>query len=483
MKRRNFLEQSLVATASLALPQPLTFAQKDILSPETQALSIYMSEAANAKLPPEAIEHTKYHMIDTFAAIISGSELLPGQAAFNYLKKFGSKGTRTVIASKFKASPIDAALANGVMGHADETDDSHGRSRSHPGCAVVPAALACGEEFQISGIHLLNSIALGYDVGTRLLMSMGGPKFSYESHKSSHSIAGIFGAAAAAASTAKLNPQQMRWILDYTSQQSSGIAVWGRDTDHIEKAFVFGGMPARSGVTSALLVRAGWTGINDVFTGPSNFFQAYAPDAKRNILIDQLGEKFEIIQTDIKKWSVGSPIQGPLDALELIRKRSPFSTKDVVKVTVRLEPAVSKVVNNRDMPDVCLQHMMAIMLIDQTASFKASHDIQRMNDPEVLRQRAKVELIPDESLSQFLPVRVALVEVTLDNGTTLSERVEAVRGTPRNPMSQSEVLNKARDLIDPVLGKKQSLQLINACMSIEKMSTVKTLGALLQKNT
>jgi 2-methylcitrate dehydratase PrpD len=99
------------------------------------------------------------------------------------------------------ATYTNAALANGVMGHADETDDSHGRSRSHPGCAVVPAALACGEEFQISGIHLLNSIALGYDVGTRLLMSMGGPKFSYESHKSSHSIAGVFGAAAAAAST------------------------------------------------------------------------------------------------------------------------------------------------------------------------------------------------------------------------------------------------------------------------------------------
>ena len=64
--------------------------------------------------------------------------------------------------------------------------------------------------------------------------------------------AGVFGAAAAAGCCARLSAQQIRWMLDYTAQQSSGIGAWGRDTDHIEKGFVFGGMPARSGVTAAL---------------------------------------------------------------------------------------------------------------------------------------------------------------------------------------------------------------------------------------
>jgi 2-methylcitrate dehydratase PrpD len=236
------------------------------------------------------------------------------------------------------------------MGHADETDDSHCRSRSHPGCAVVPAALSCGEEFDVSGEHLLRAVTLGYDVGTRVTMAMGGPKFSYESHKSSHSIAGVFGAAAAAACTANLNAQQMRWVFDYTAQQSSGIAAWGRDTDHIEKAFVFGGMPARSGALSALVVQSGWNGIDDIFSGADNFFLAYAPDADRALLVEKLGERFEITQTDIKKWTVGSPIQGPLDAIEMIRKRRPFEASQVERVAVRLEPSVAKVVNNRDIP-------------------------------------------------------------------------------------------------------------------------------------
>jgi hypothetical protein len=325
-------------------------------------------------------------------------------------------------------------------------------------------------------------VTLGYDIGTRVVMAMGGPEFSYTSHKSSHSIAGIFGSAAAAGCAAKLNDQQMRWLLDYTSQQSSGIYAWGRDTDHIEKAFVFGGMPAKNGVTSALVVETGWNGINDIFSGADNFFLAYAPNANKNLLVDQLGQKFEITQTDIKKWTVGSPIQGPLDALELIRAKRDFSASEVDKVKVFLEPATARVVNNREIPDICLQHMVAIMLLDKTASFKAAHDVERMKNAAVLAQRAKVELVPDENLKQFMPIRVAIVEVYLKDGTVLTERVDAVRGTPRNPMNEKEVVAKASDLMAPILGLKQSNNLINTVLNIEGLKNIASLSKLLQKS-
>ena len=110
---------------------------------------------------------------------------------------------------------------------------------------------------------------------------------------------------------------------------------------------------------------------------------------------------------------------------------------------VRLAPTVGAVVDNRDMPDICLQHMVAVMLIDRTASFKAAHDKARMRDAAVLRQRAKVDLLPDPTLAALLPARVAVVEVTLTDGTRLSDRVEAVRGTVRNPMTRDEVVAKA----------------------------------------
>jgi len=446
-----------------------------------QTLSDYMAAAGSRPLPDEATEHAKHHLLDTLASMISGSELLPGQAAQRYIGAHGGKGVATIAGTMLTAAPADAALANGVMAHADETDDSHNASRSHPGCAIVPAALAVGEELGIDGARLLRAVTLGYDVGTRVVMAMGGAEFSYESSLATHSIAGTFCAAAAAACAAALNARQMRWALDYTAQQSSGIVAWRRDTDHVEKAFVFGGMTARNGVTAALVVRSDWNGVEDIFSGADNFFQAYAPKAKPERLVEKLGEKYEVVQTDIKKWTVGSPIQGPLDAIEAIRNKRSFEADQVRRVTVRLAPSVAAVVDNRDIPDICLQHMVAVMLVDKTVSFHAAHDKPRMQDGAVLRERAKVELVRDGELVQFLPVRVTVVELELPDGTRLSERISAVRGTPRNPMSRTEVMEKARDLTAPILGREKSKELIDTVYAVETVTDVRSLRPLLQR--
>src|SRR5256886_3331306 len=336
------------AITGVALSSRRAFAQASGISPAMQTLSEYMAAAGSRPLPDEATEHAKHHLIDTLAAMISGSELLPGQAAMRYIRAHGGKGAATIAGSALTAAPGDAALANGVMAHADETDDSHNASRSHPGCAVVPAALAAGEELGMDGARFLRAITLGYDIGTRVVMAMNGAAFSYESSLATHSIAGTFGAAAAAACVAGLDARQMRWLLDYTAQQSSGIVAWQRDTDHIEKSFVFAGMPARNGVTSALVVRAGWNGVDDIFSGADNFFHAYAPKAQPERLVEKLGERYEIAQTDIKKWTVGSPIQAPLDAIQAMRDKRSFEADQVQRVTVRLAPSVAAVVDNRE---------------------------------------------------------------------------------------------------------------------------------------
>jgi 2-methylcitrate dehydratase PrpD len=221
--------------------------------------------------------------------------------------------------------------------------------------------------------------------------------------------------------------------------------------------------------------------VDDVFSGSDNFFMAYAPKANPALLVEGLGSRFEVTRTDIKKWSVGSPIQGPLDAIETLRGRRAFSADEVRKVVVRLAPTVATVVDNREMPDVCLQHMVAVMLVDRGASFKAAHDRERMKDTTILRHRAKVDLVKDESLVRFLPVRVAIVEITLGDGTRLDERVEAVRGTPRNPMSRREVIEKARDLMTPVLGAPKTAKLVEAVFALNSDSSVRSLRPLLQR--
>src|SRR5277367_2464753 len=171
-------------------------------------------------------------------------------------------------------------------------------------------------------------------------MTVGVGGFQTATHISTHALSGTFGSAAAAGCAAGLNERQMRWLIDYASQQASGIKTWQRDTDHIEKAFLFAGMPARNGITAALLVQAGATGVDDVLSGQDNFLADYAPQADPGKLganiTDKLGERYEVTRTNIKKWTVGSPIQAPLDALQSLMDQHKFKADQVQKIAVRV---------------------------------------------------------------------------------------------------------------------------------------------------
>jgi 2-methylcitrate dehydratase PrpD len=398
-----------------------------------------------------------------------------------YARDFTSDKTCTIVASKMTASPPEAAFVNGMLAQADETDDSNEYSQSHPGCSIVPATLAAGEKFGIDGARFLRAVTLGYDVGPRMTISFGAIDYRNNSHKSTHAISSVFGSAAAAGCAANLSAQQMRWLLDYTAQQSSGIGAWTRDTEHMEKAFVFAGMTARNGVTSALIVHAGFDGIDDIFSGVDNYFLAYAPNAHQDELVSQLGERYEIARTNIKKWTVGSPIQAPLDCMYNIFKKGSVNTADVKSVVVRLAGTEARVVDNREMPDICLQHLVAVMLMDKTVSFKAAHDKARMKDPATLAVRAKVQLVPSEELEKMEPARQAIVEITLNNGTVLSERVNDVRGTVGNPMTREEVAQKCRDLVEPILGKANCTALIDKIWGLENVKDIRELRGVLQR--
>jgi 2-methylcitrate dehydratase PrpD len=479
MTRRSF------AAVAAAAALPLRAATTQTTSPAMARLSSYMAEAGTGPLPPEALENTKLHILDTFAAMVSGAELAPGRFAINFARAHSAEKTATVAASDVVCGAIEAAFSNAMLAHSDETDDSHAPSESHPGASVVPAALAAGEQFNIDGARFLRAVALGYDVGTRVTMTIGVGAYQTATHISTHALAGNFGSAASAGCAASLNEQQMRWLIDYASQQASGIKTWQRDTDHIEKAFLFAGMPARNGITAALLVQAGATGVDDVLSGQDNFLADYAPQADpaklAANLIDKLGERYEITRTNIKKWTVGSPIQAPLDALEIMLKRRPFDADQVQSVTVRVASSDGALVNNREMPDICMQHMIAVMLIDKTASFKAAHDKARMQDPAVLKQRAKVQLIGDAELERHMPAREAIVDVALTDGTHLTETVKAVRGTAQNPMPREEVVAKCRDLLIPILGADRAARLIQTTLALETLKSVRELRPLLQR--
>src|SRR5262252_84611 len=402
--------------------------EQEQISPVMRELSVYIASALRRPLPVAVVEKSKHHILDTIAAMMSGSRLAPGRNAIAYVKTLGGVKEACVVGSSIITTAGNAALANGMLAHADETDDSHAPSLTHPGCGIVPAALAMAERERRNGAALLRAVTLGYDVGCRLTQSLDAYEFRNDGH-STHSFGPMFGAAAAAGALARLGERQVRHLLSFTAQQASGISCWMRDGEHVEKAFDFGGMPARNGVAAATMVAHGFTGVDDVFAGERNFFVAYGREPNVEALTHGLGATYEILNTNIKRWSVGSPIQAPLDSLRALIQTHHIKAQDVDKLVVRVAHQGANTVDNRDMPDICMQHMCAIMVIDGKVTFASSHDEKRMRNRKVLALRSRIELRGDDTLSAAMPSRQGIVELSLSDGRKLSQHTKAVRGT------------------------------------------------------
>ena len=442
-------------------------------------LSQYIADAGARSLPEAVVEKAKHHILDTIAAMVSGARLKPGEMAIKFIRTQGGIAEAQVIGADFLTTAINAATANGFMAHADETDDQHGPSFTHPGAAIVPAALAVAERENSSGEAFLRAVVVGYDVCCRLARFMVTGDNRPRGH-ATHSVGGTFGATVAAASLMKLNPRQVRYALAYAGQQASGITTWVQDAEHVEKAFVFGGMGARNGVMGALFVQQGFSGEEDVFSGAGNFLESFCQGiGALPEWIDNLGSHYEIIETNIKSFCVGFPLQAPADAMTSLIQEHKVTAEQVKKVDVHLPPQAAQLVNNRTMPDVNCQYIMAVMLLDGKLDFEAAHAYERMADPKVLEVQRRVNLIEDLRFTAEEKKQPGLVRIHLADGRTLEKYVPVFKGKAENPMNREEVAVKTLDLIQDILGKDRSDVLLRMIWGLEKMGSVRELRPLL----
>jgi 2-methylcitrate dehydratase PrpD len=441
-------------------------------------VSSYVSESGTVVVPAEVAQRAKHHILDTLTAMVTGAKFKVGRLAIDFAKSQGGVEEAQVVGSNFVTTAINAALANGIMAHADETDDSHEPSGTHPGCAIVPAALAIAERQQADGAIFLKGVVAGYDIGCRLNQALDRYKLSDSGH-STHAIGGVFGASAASASILRLASEEVRYVFDYTAQQASGVRHWVRDSEHIEKAFVFGGMPARSGVMAALLVASGFTGVWDCFSGERNFLEIFSTNPQPQRLVEGLGRHFEVMAANIKKYPVGSPIQAPLDALTVLIGRHKLNAGDVEGILVRM-PSI-RTVNDREMPDINLQYILAVTLLDGHLSFEAAHSYERMNDPAVIEIKKRIRLKAEPELRTPETRRTGIVEVTTKDGARLMEHVKYVLGTAQNPMTTQDVEKKCRSLLRPVLGEADTDEMIETVWNLERVKDIRELRKLLSR--
>jgi 2-methylcitrate dehydratase PrpD len=437
-----------------------------------------MVEARTRKLPPEVTRDARHRILDSLAAMVSGAHMKPGEMAIKYARTQGGTAEATVVTTNIRTSAVNAALVNAMFGHADETDDFHPATKAHPGCSVVPAALAMAEREGSTGLELLNAVTLGYDLCCRFLLALNADLVR-ATHRSAEGTSSTMGSVGAAASLARLDEKGMRHALSYAAQQVSGIWSWVRDAEHVEKAFDFSGMGARNGVTAAIMAQLQFSGVWDVFDGEHNVLIALSTDPRPEEMVAELGSRFIVDETAIKPYSVGYPIQSPLDAFLTLHRQHQLTPDNVERIVVTLPEDGARIVNDRAMPDVNCQHIIAVALIDGTQSFEDSHSYERMKDPKVLAAKAKVQLVGDKALMDRDAPRSGKVEVTLRDGRTVSHLTRHAPGTKENPMTTEQVSAKARNLMTPILGAEKTESLTRSVNALEDLKNARELGVYL----
>lgn len=425
---------------------------------------------------PETREAIELHVLDTLAAIISGRVMPAGVAAHRWLASRGAPGRSSATGSAASHHPEEAAFVNAICAHADESDDSHEPSRSHPGAAVVPTALAVAEHLDSDAETFLDAVGLGYEHCALMnWLTWRTSAQRRKAHASTHGLGGLWGGAAAAATLYGVDDDTMRSVLAYTGQLASGLGTWLRDEHHIEKAFAFSGMAAWNAVRAAELVAAGWPGVRDTFDGDITYFSALGLEPELAAFERAADSVAIVVETNIKKYCVGSPAQAAVQAAEELASAG-VRADDVTTLTIHLPEDLAYIVNKRDMSNINVQYLVARTLVDGRCTFAMAHDENGAERPDVAPLLARTTLNGDPGLD---PIRQARVEATLANGRTESRHVFPVRGTKDDPMGREEVETKADDLLGMALEARDRARLIGACRGLDDAG-LKVIGECLR---
>jgi len=449
----------------------------------SEPLTRYITQSQTAALPEETVELAKRHLLDTLAAIVACRDLdasVTGRR-FALAQSAGAK-VAPLLGTRERATLLDAILASGMTAHAAEINDFCPSAFVQPGASIVPTVLCLGDTRNVSGDALLRAMIVGYELSCRLPKSLGIRNLR-DGVLANHSVGPIFGCAAAAASLIGLPPDSMNHLYSYFVQQASGSWQWLRDVEHIEKAFVFGGMPARRGTECAVMAESGFTGVGDPFVGDpgwlnSSLFTGAKSDFNAAYLTTDLGKRFEFPLIAYKRYPVGGPTQPVIELMLGLVKDLP--AKRVRNVRIEM-PGRTGAFAAAEMPALNLPYLCSIILADGKLDFVAAQSRQRfLNDAAIRAFMPNVQVIHDPKQEAEPRIESARVILTLDDGSKVERFLEHVKGFPEHPFDRDDVLNKARELMTPHLGGKRTEDVIAVVWDIEK-SKAKDLTRLIAR--
>lgn len=456
-------------------------------NPITDGLSHFIAESQRAEISDETLELGKRHLLDTLASIVACRDLEPAELARRFaLSSSGDvrSNATTILGTREKASLTDSVFAGAMTAHGAEINDFIPSAFVQPGPAIVSACIGLAENRGLSGRAVLRAMITGYELAGRIPKAIGLENLR-RANIANHGIGPVFGTAAAAASILEMPSQDIEHVLSYCTQQASGCWQWMLDVEHIEKSFVFAGLGARNGLHAALLVESGFRGVRAAMDHPAGWMNSEifrGADSNPAYLLENLGSASELIHTAYKRYPVGGPTQPAVEAILKLQPEIELHQLDNIKISM---PGRWQAFRDAAMPALNLRYLTSIILLDQRLDFVSAQSLERMhNDENVKQLMTKVDVMhdPEQETPAGEPRREsAHVRVEMRDGSHKELFIPFVRGFPSHPMSQEEVICKARDLMDPHLGAKRAQAIVDQVWDIESLENGGELAALIAR--
>jgi 2-methylcitrate dehydratase PrpD len=439
----------------------------------TAELCRFIAGSATADWPEDVLELGRRHILDTIASIVvcGDRESARLARAFAMRQSADVRNGAPILGTRLRASLSDAVFASAMTAHGAEINDFCPSAFVQPGPAVVSAALCVAAVDHTPGAALLRAVIAGYELTCRLPKALGinhGRQLGY----SSHGYGPVFGTAATVASLRRFPESTVNHMLSYCAQQMSGSLQWLLDVGHVEKSFVFAGMPARNGVHAALLAEAGFTGVPDSLEAKggwltSRMFKSEGSDFDPGYLVEALGVRFEMPLVAYKRYPVGGPTQPVVQAMLELAAR--VRAEQVERIEIEMPGAV-RAFANAEMPALNLPYLCSVILLDGELSFEMADSLERRStDLAVQQLMTRVAVVHDPRQEAVPRKESARVTIRLQDGRSETVFVEHVRGYPTNPMTHEDVEAKARTLMTPVLGRAKADALIELAFDIDAL--------------
>jgi len=454
---------------------------------ETRTLAKWVAGLRYEDIPETVRDHARRFILDNFGCQIAGATLPWSKSYYDMMRATRSGSHSTVAYFGDKMAPDDAAFLNSTFNHANETDDTHLKSPTHPGGIAVPAALALAEYAGATGEQLLVAVVAAYEIQIRISWACS-PYLIYRGHHPPVGV-GPFGGAAAGAVLMGFDEETTLNAFGIAGSHSAGLIEYTKTGGSVKR--IHSAIPAQAGVRSALFAKAGITGPHSILEGEKGFCKVFAVDYDLDRLTDGLGEHYHMLDNGLKPYSCCHLIHAAFDALDVVREGTPLKPEEVKSITVATnsEPILSHIGSIIEPPDLLgaqfsLPFSVAMRLHHGGSGVKGGNGFWDylevdLKDPALLETARKVKVTIAQNDKWARVDEGAGLEVETVDGRKLQASVPFSKGLPENPMSPAEVEEKFRYLVEPVMSPKAADAIVSAVGAVEGIEDINDLVRLL----